>query len=205
MAIWYFAGMSARSRWPGGVLAIAVVIACPATAGTPQKNGLRPETILPQTRARLPLDSERLYLGMQETAFLTYVRAQGWELVEQNESLRRGNALAVLYAPGGEVLTTVGGEHVLAQGVFVRLFFARNRLVGLQLMPNFSEGGITLRQLQLLARAWFPDDRLQLRYQVLPEDSAQQIIEALIGHVPEPFSGLTGRTPIPVQSLVLVP
>jgi hypothetical protein len=196
--------MPGRLNLPLSALMV-VAAAVPTWAAPLQKNGLRPEVLLPQTRARPPLDFERLYLGMREASFLGYARAQGWELVDQTGTLRRSGAAAVLYAPGGEALAIDGGESVLAQGVFVRVFFERDRLVGLQITPNFSEGGITLRRLQLLARAWFPDDRLKLRYQILDEDSAQQVIEALLGRIPEAFAPLTGRSPIPFQAIVLGP
>jgi len=184
----------------------AVSAAAVQAAPLPLKNGSRPEFVLPQTRARPLLMRERLYLGMQETAFLGYVRSQGWELIEQHGGeRRRGLAASDLYTPGGEQLTAETGEQIFVQGIFVRPFFEHNRLVGLQLTPNFGEGGLTLRQLLILARAWFPDYRLPLRYQVLPEDSAQQVIEALLGRVPDAFAHLVGRTPLQFQSLVLKP
>jgi hypothetical protein len=44
-----------------------------------------------------------------------------------------------------------------------------------------------------------------MRYQVLPEDSTQKIVEAVIGRIPEAFRDLIGKTPIPFRPMVLNP
>jgi hypothetical protein len=142
---------------------------------------------------------------MRDIEFNNYTRSQGWDVLDQEERPRRGSASTLLMQPGGEAFNTEDGTVVFAQGVFVRPFFEKTRLVGMQLTPNFGEGGISLRQFQLLARAWFPDDRLVLRYQILPEDSTQKIVEAVIGRIPESFRDLIGKTPIPFHPLILNP
>jgi hypothetical protein len=185
---------------------IALVLGLVLSAGSvPAKSGRRPEFRLPQTRARPLLEAERMYLGMRDIEFNLYTHTQGWEVLDQEERPRRGSASTLLLQPGGEALNGEDGTVVFAQGVFVRPFFEKARLVGIQLTPNFGEGGISLRQFQSLARAWFPDDRLVMRYQILPEDSTQKIVEAVIGRIPEAFRDLIGKTPIPFHPLVLNP
>jgi hypothetical protein len=189
-----------------GHLGSALVLGLVLSAGSvPAKSGRRPEFRLPQTRARPFLEAERMYLGMRDIEFNNYTHAQGWEILDQKERPRRGSASTLLLQPGGEALNGEDGTVVFAQGVFVRPFFEKTRLVGMQLTPNFGEGGISLHQFQLLARAWFPDDRLVMRYQILPEDSTQKIVEAVIGRIPEAFRDLIGKTPIPFHPLVLNP
>lgn len=187
-------------------IGIALLLGLVLSAGSvPAKSGRRTEFRLPQTRARPLLEAERLYLGMRDIEFNNYTRTQGWDVLDQEERPRRGSASTLLLQPGGEALNTEDGAIIFAQGVFVRPFFEKTRLVGMQLTPNFGEGGISLRQFQLLARAWFPDDRLVMRYQILPEDSSQKIVEAVIGRIPEAFRDLIGKTPIPFHPLVLNP
>ena len=180
-------------------------LAAPAVSGKPLKNGRRPDGLLPQTRARPLLDTQRLYFGMREADFVAFTQFQGWTPLERNSRLLRRDSLAALYLPGGESLGGDDSPSVFVQGFFVRVYFERGRLTGLQLLPNFGEGGLSLGELQALARAWFPDDRMRLRYQILPEDMTQQVIEAIFGRVPDAFADLVGRAPVPFQSLVLVP
>jgi hypothetical protein len=188
----------------GGGCLLLWLAALPAL-GLPVKNGQLPQEILPQTRARPAMEADRLYLGMREADFAAYTRVHAWSALEQSAHLQRKAAMAMLYLPGGEALHLPDGPAVTAQGTFVRAFFERGRLSGLQLFPNFGEGGLTLKDLQRLGRAWFPDERLQLRYQMLPEDATQQVVEAILGRIPTVFTDLTGRTSLPFQSLVLGP
>ncbi|AGY58237.1 hypothetical protein [Gloeobacter kilaueensis] len=174
-------------------------------AALPIKNGQLPTEILPQTRARPALDLQRLYFGMREEDFAAYARDQTWMVLEASARVQRKAATAIMFSPGGEAVDQSGGPPVFAQGFFVRAYFERGRLVGLQLLPNYSEGGISLTALQRLSRSWFPDEKLNLRFQMFPEDGSQQVVEAILGRVPDSFADQVGRAHLQFQSLVLGP
>jgi hypothetical protein len=129
-----------------------------------------------QTRARLPLQMEMLYLGMVEERFLSYARANNWETISSDREDPRWSRWQL--RPGGEALYLPDSPSsqnsleppIYARGFYVQAYFVGGRLAGMHLIRNPEEPGFNLKALQRLIRAWFPDNRLMLYYQVLPED-----------------------------------
>ncbi|MFT0813500.1 hypothetical protein [Synechococcus sp. OH20] len=146
-----------------------------------------------QTRARLPLQMEMLYLGMVEERFLSYARANNWETIASDREDPRWSRWQL--RPGGEALYLPDAPSsrdpseppLYARGFYVQAYFVGGRLAGMHLIHNPEEPGFNLRQLQRLVRAWFPDNRLMLHYQVLPEDPDRQVLGAYWGTIPSPY------------------
>ena len=146
-----------------------------------------------QTSARLPLQMEMLYLGMVEERFLSYARANNWETISSDREDPRWSRWQL--RPGGEALYLPDATSsrdpleppLYARGFYVEAYFMGGRLAGMHLIDNPEEPGFNLRQLQRLVRAWFPDNRLMVYYQVLPEDPDQQVLGAYWGTVPPPY------------------
>ncbi len=162
-----------------------------------------------QTRAKPPLQPlEMMYLGMQLDRFLSYAEQNNWQLLdfERNhldETWQRWELL-----PGGEAVYTPplpAVERVYARGFIVRAYFHHDRLMGLQLLPNLAEAHLNDVQLHHLVRAWFPDNQLVLRYQVLPEDRTHQVISAYWGEIPIVLVGDLAPLDTPFCESVLIP
>jgi hypothetical protein len=161
-----------------------------------------------QTRARLPLQPlEMLYLGMLEQRFLAYAVAQNWQVI----SVTRNQAPWVRWQllPGGESVYPPLSERTssatYARGFVVQAYFAQDRLRGMHLIRDPREPGFDRMQLESLIRGWFPDNRVLLRYQVLPDDPSQQVISAYLGEIPPAFVGDLVRTSVPVCQVLLSP
>ena len=152
-----------------------------------------------QTRARPPVQTvEMLYLGMLEERFLDYALQSNWQtlsVVRDQPSWVRWQLL-----PGGEAVYSpkaIDLFPVYARGFVVQAYFGQQRLIGFQLVRNPEEPGFEVEDLVQLIEAWFPDNRLLLRYQLLPDDPSQQVITAYLGTIPPAFISDVGRTAIP--------
>lgn len=163
------------------------------------KQGERLDLPLLQTRARPPVQRvEMLYLGMLEDRFLDYALENNWQtisVVRDQPGWVRWQLL-----PGGEAVyspKTVDLFPIYARGFVVQAYFGQKRLVGLHLVRNPEEPGFEIEDLVHLIEAWFPDNRLLLRYQLLPDDPSQQVITAYLGTIPPAFISDVGRTPVP--------
>lgn len=161
-----------------------------------------------QTRARLPLQPlEMLYLGMLEQRFLAYAVANNWQVISVTRSQDPWVRWQLL--PGGESvyppLPEPTAATIYARGFVVQAYFAQDRLQGMHLIRDPREPGFDLRQLEALIRGWFPDNRILLRYQVLPDDPSQQVISAYLGEVPPAFVGDLARTSVPFCPVLLSP
>ncbi|GAB4218132.1 MAG: hypothetical protein OHK0012_25640 [Synechococcales cyanobacterium] len=161
-----------------------------------------------QTRARPPVPlSATLHLGMLQRHFLLYAADNNWQTVgvlQYGVDLSRWDLL-----PGGEaVYSAQGGElrPAYARGFVVRAYFDQSRLVGMQLIRDPREPGFSLKQLQHLIQAWFPDNALVLWFQVLPEDQSQQVLAAYLGEVPPAFErDLNNHLGVPFCQALLSP
>ncbi|MGQ9837905.1 MAG: hypothetical protein ACUVRV_08045 [Cyanobacteriota bacterium] len=165
-----------------------------------------------QTRARLPLQPlEMLYLGMVEERFLDYARTNNWETISSDREdprwtrwqLRPGGE--ALYLSDPSLLTDPLAPPIYARGFFVQAYFVSGRLVGMYLIQNPEESGFNLKELQRLVRAWFPDNRLMLYYQVLPEDPNQQVLGAYLGTIPPAYLADIQRNRVPFCQTFLTP
>lgn len=165
-----------------------------------------------QTRARLPLQPlEMLYLGMVEERFLSYARTNNWETISSDREDPRW--IRWQLRPGGEALYLAdpflpqdpSDPPIYARGFYVQAYFVGGRLVGMHLIQNPEEPGFNLRELQRLIRAWFPDNRLMLYYQVLPEDPHQQVLGAYLGTIPSAFVADIQRNRVPFCQTFLTP
>ncbi|WP_244348316.1 hypothetical protein [Thermostichus vulcanus] len=165
-----------------------------------------------QTRARLPLQPlEMLYLGMVEERFLNYARANNWETISSDREDPRWTRWQL--RPGGEALYLADASllrdpletPIYARGFFVQAYFVGGRLVGMHLIQNPEEPGFNLKELQKLVRAWFPDNRLMLYYQVLPEDPNQQVLGAYLGTIPSAYIADIQRNRVPFCQTFLTP
>ncbi len=161
-----------------------------------------------QTRARLPLQPlEMLYLGMLEQRFLAYAVANNWQLISVTRNQDPWVRWQLL--PGGESVYPPVSDRttaaIYARGFVVQAYFAQDRLQGMHLIRDPGEPGFDRVQLESLIRGWFPDDRVLLRYQVLPDDPSQQMISAYLGDIPPPFVGDLARTSVPFCQVVLSP
>ncbi|MCF2971244.1 hypothetical protein L1047_08560 [Synechococcus sp. Nb3U1] len=165
-----------------------------------------------QTRARLPLQPlEMLYLGMFEERFLNYARANNWETISSNREDPRWTRWQL--RPGGEALYLADPfllqdplqPPIYARGFYVQAYFVAGRLVGMHLIQNPEEPGFNLKELQKLIRAWFPDNRLMLHYQVLPEDPHQQVLGAYLGNIPSAFIADIQLNRVPFCQTFLTP
>lgn len=176
------------------------------------KQGELRDLPLLQTRARLPLQPlEMLYLGMFEERFLNYARANNWETISSNREDPRWTRWQL--RPGGEALYLADlfllqdplQPPIYARGFYVQAYFVGGRLVGMHLIQNPEEPGFNLKELQKLIRAWFPDNRLMLHYQVLPEDPHQQVLGAYLGNIPSAFIDDIQRNRLPFCQTFLTP
>ena len=165
-----------------------------------------------QTRARPPLQMEMLYLGMVEERFLSYARANNWETISSDREDPRWSRWQL--RPGGEALYLPAAPSsrdpsvppLYARGFYVEAYFMGGRLVGMHLIYNPEEPGFNPRQLQRLVRAWFPDNRLMVYYQVLPEDPDQQVLEAYWGTIPPPYlADIQGNSRLPFCQVFFSP
>lgn len=209
-------GLTRRSTLLGLVGLIALVMARQPAVAYP--NSSQPVVLkqgqlqaLPtlQTRARPLLRStEPFYLGMLERRFLAYAIENNWQTLSVTRDPPRWVRWQLL--PGGEAIYPALVENtqdppVYARGFVIQAYFQSDRLVALQLILNPNEAGFNVDQLRRLVRGWFPDNRLLLRYQVLPEDPSQQVISAYLGEVPPGFASDIGRTPLPFCHAFLTP
>ncbi len=157
-----------------------------------------------QTRAQSPFSfSEHFYLGMLEERFLAYAIDNNWQTIstQSDQWWVRWQLL-----PGGEAIYTTGSAlPIYARGFIVQAYFERGRLVGLNLIRDPEEPGFTIDHLSLLIRGWFPDNRILMRYQVLPEDPSAQVISAYLGVIPPGFIGDIARNQIPFCPALLTP
>ncbi len=163
-----------------------------------------------QTRARLPLQPlEMLYLGMFEERFLSYARANNWETISSDREDPRW--IRWQLRPGGEALYLADASllreepPIYARGFYVQAYFVGGRLAGMHLIQNPEEPGFNLKELQKLIRAWFPDNRLMLYYQVLPEDPNQQVLGAYLGNIPSAYIADIQRNRVPFCQTFLTP
>ncbi|NJK63477.1 MAG: hypothetical protein HC921_13040 [Synechococcaceae cyanobacterium SM2_3_1] len=161
-----------------------------------------------QTRARLPLQPlEMLYLGMLEPRFLAYAVANNWQVISVTRNQDPWVRWQLL--PGGESvdppLLDPTATAIYARGFVVQAYFAQDRLQGMHLIRDPREPGFDLGQLEFLIRGWFPDNRILLRYQVLPDDPSQQVISAYLGDIPPAFVGDLARTSVPFCPVLLSP
>ncbi len=164
-----------------------------------------------QTRARLPLQMEMLYLGMVEERFLSYARTNNWETISSDREdprwsrwqLRPGGE--ALYLPDAPSLRDPSEPPIYARGFYVQAYFVGGRLAGMHLIQNPEEPGFNLKALQRLVRAWFPDNRLMVYYQVLPEDPDQQVLGAYWGNIPPPYLADLQRNRLPFCQSFLSP
>jgi hypothetical protein len=159
-----------------------------------------------QTRARLPVSqTEMLYVGMLRDRLFAYAREHNWQTVavRQDKDDRRWERWDFL--PGGESVLTPFWEQVYARGFFLQVYFESDRLVGLHFQRNPAEPGFNATQLHRLVRAWFPDNPILLRYQVLPEDRTTQVVSAYLGTVPLPFLSDLASVEAPYCQSYLVP
>ncbi len=203
----------ARSAWLGIFSALLVWEHRPAVAEVlVLKQGEVRTLPLLQTRARLPLQPlEMLYLGMVEERFLSYARANNWETLSSNREdprwtrwqLRPGGE--ALYLSDASLLRDPSQPPIYARGFDVQAYFSGGRLVGMHLIHNPEEPGFRLKELQNLVRAWFPDNRLMLYYQVLPEDPEQHVLGAYLGNIPPAFIADIQRNPVPFCQTFLTP
>lgn len=155
-----------------------------------------------QTRSQLPIQpSEMLYLGMWQERFFQYARSNNWLTLGSQQ--RDGIRWDLL--PGGEAVYTVQNDLIYARGFSVHAYFQNSRLVGLRMSRNPSEPGFSLDKLHTLIRAWFPDNRILLRYQVLPQDTTQQVIHAYLGEIPTPFITDLAQLSVPFCQSFLAP
>ncbi len=149
----------------------------------------------PQSRARSSTWPGTLYLGMGLQQFQQYADAANWVSFA---TARRGSDSQVVrryMQPGGEGLYTPPPEQqlVYARGFLCYVYFIRDRLVGLRLVPDPQEQGFVLPQLMALVSAWFPDDTLTVYYQLQPSSQELFVQEALIGQLPVSFQADLGR------------
>ncbi|MFS8805611.1 hypothetical protein NW813_12600 [Synechococcus sp. R55.6] len=199
-------GLSCLGRAVGaGILTVLLAWEpCPALGETlVLKQGEVRTLPLLQTRARLPLQMEMLYLGMVEERFLSYARANNWETISSDREDPRWSRWQL--RPGGEALYLPDSPSsqnsleppIYARGFYVQAYFVGGRLAGMHLIRNPEEPGFNLKALQRVIRAWFPDNRLMLYYQVLPEDPEQQVLGAYLGTIPPPYLADIQRNRVP--------
>ena len=157
-----------------------------------------------QTRARPILrQTDPFYLGMLEGQFLTYAVENNWRTISVTRDSPRWVRWQLL--PGGEAVyplvvnpgTDPDHQPTYARGFVVQAYFQQDRLVGIHLIRDPEEMGFDVTQLRQLIRGWFPDNRVLLRYQILPEDPSRQVISAYLGEVPPAFVSDIGRTALP--------
>ncbi len=163
-----------------------------------------------QTRARpLLRQMDPFYLGMLERRFLAYALENNWRTISVTRDPPRWVRWQLL--PGGEAVYPVvvdpllAGQPVYARGFVVQAYFQYERLVGLHLIRDPEEIGFDVAQLRQLIRGWFPDHRVVLRYQILPEDPNQQVISAYLGEIPPAFISDIGRNNLPFCHTFLTP
>ncbi|MDX2273014.1 MAG: hypothetical protein NW237_13850 [Cyanobacteriota bacterium] len=159
-----------------------------------------------QTRARVPIQAlEMLYLGMLEDRFLDYANNNNWQTITATRDTQEWTRWQLL--PGGEAIyrSPHDDRPIYARGFLVQAYFEKSRLIGMHLIRNPDEPGFDLPQLKQLIQAWFPDNRILLRYQALPDDPSQQVITAYLGNVPAAFISDLGRTQIPFCQTFLTP
>jgi hypothetical protein len=172
-----------------------------------------------QTRARVPVQPvELLYIGMLEERFLNYAIVNNWQTISVSQEEPRLIRWQLL--PGGEAvyppinpisavsalqIPAAHGLPVYARGFVVQAYFQSGRLVGMNLVRDPDEDGFDLNQLKSLIHAWFPDNQVTVRYQVLPEDPSQQIITAHLGDIPPEFVADLTRTEVPFCQILLSP
>jgi hypothetical protein len=187
-------GYLGRAVGAGVLAALLAWKPCPALAEVlVLKQGEVRTLPLLQTRARPSLQMEMLYLGMVEERFLGYAHANNWETISSDREdprwsrwqLRPGGE--ALYPPDAPPSRDPSEPPLYARGFYVEAYFIGGRLVGMHLIYNPEEPGFNFRQLQRLVRAWFPDNRLMLHYQVLPEDPDQHVLRAYWGTIPPPY------------------
>lgn len=185
------------------LLAIVLLLAAPTWASQTLVKVGEAQALPPlQTRAQPPNQAtEMLYMGMWQERFFGYARSNNWSTLSslQQDSIRWD------LIPGGEAVYTVDNQQVYARGFTVHAYFVDNRLAGLRMSRNPTEPGFTLRKLHTLIRAWFPDNRILLRYQVLPQDTTQQVIHAYLGDVPATFIADLAQLSVPFCQSFLIP
>jgi len=79
-----------------------------------------------QTRARLPLQMEMLYLGMVEERFLSYARANNWETISSEREDPRWSRWQL--RPGGEALylpDSPSSQNSLEPPIYARGFYVQ--------------------------------------------------------------------------------
>ncbi len=152
-----------------------------------------------QTRARPPVQTvEMLYLGMLEDRFVDYALQNNWQTLSVVRDQPGGVRWQLL--PGGEAVYSPKATDlfpVYARGFVVQAYFGQQRLIGFHLVRHPEEPGFEVEDLVQLIEAWFPDNRLLLRYQLLPDDRSQQVITAYLGTIPAAFISDVGRTDVP--------
>ena len=165
-----------------------------------------------QTRARPVLrQTDPFYLGMLERQFLAYAVENNWRTISVTRDPPRWVRWQLL--PGGEAVyplvvnagTDPNHQPIYARGFVVQAYFHQERLVGIHLIRDPEEMGFDVAQLRQLIRGWFPDNRVLLRYQILPEDPSRQVISAYLGEVPPVFISDIGRTALPFCHAFLTP
>lgn len=171
------------------------------------KQGEIQELPLLQTRARPPVQTvDMLYLGMLEDRFLDYALRNNWQTISVVKD--RAQWIRWQLLPGGEAVYVPQSADmfpVYARGFVVQAYFDDDRLVGIHLVRNPEEPGFRIEDLVQLIGAWFPDNRLLLRYQLLPDDPSQQVITAYLGTVPPAFISDVGRTKVPFCQAFFTP
>jgi hypothetical protein len=146
-------GLSCLGRAVGaGILTVLLAWEpCPALGETlVLKQGEVRTLPLLQTRARLPLQMEMLYLGMVEERFLSYARANNWETISSDREDPRWSRWQL--RPGGEALYLPDSPSsqnsleppIYARGFYVQAYFVGGRLAGMHLIRNPEEPGFNL-------------------------------------------------------------
>ena len=156
-----------------------------------------------QTRARPPLQPTTLHLGMLEKQFFEYAKDNNWAAIA---TIHRDEYTMHHLQPGGEGLYALPDRKlVYVRGFTANIYFERERLVGIRLVPDNRDRAITVNELLILVRAWFPDDMLSVIYQVAPSDPRKSIVETLIGTIPKAFEQDLGKVSLPFCRAIVFP